>query len=67
MSISLKESKKSRMGELAGTEKKKSALSVNWAGRTDTRTEDNCKVNRKHCFSQSQAAAVKSHEDTLFQ
>lgn len=64
--ISLKESKMSGMGELAGTEQKKSAFAVNWAGRTDT-NKDNCKVNRKHYFPQSQAAAVKSHKDTLFQ
>lgn len=51
MPISLKESKISGMGELAGTGKKKSAFAVNWAGRTDT-NKDNCKVNRKHCFSQ---------------
>lgn len=54
------------MGELAGTEQKKSAFAVNWAGRTDT-NKDNCKVNRKHYFPQSQAATVKSHKDTLFQ
>lgn len=65
MPISLKESKMSGMGELAGTEKK-SAFAVNWVGRTYT-NKDNCKVNREHCFSQSQAAAVKSYKNTLFQ
>lgn len=67
MSLSVKESKMSRMEESAGTEKKKKGNpDVTWAGRSDT-DKDNCRLNRKHFFPQSHAATVKSHKDTLFQ
>lgn len=67
MSLSVKESKMSRMEESAGTEKKENGNpDVIWAGRSDT-DKDNCRLNGKHFFSQIHAAAVKSHKDTFFQ
>lgn len=67
MSLSVNESKMSRMGESAGTEKKKKKkAAVMSLRRTDT-DKDNCRLKRKHCFFQSHAGAVKSHKDILFQ